>query len=71
MDQHESLQRGEELPLNISLAHYVTNAPASGVLIVDPKCCSISKSGEMRSGKLFTPVSGSNSHAAVSPWHDL
>ncbi|CAM9113936.1 unnamed protein product, partial [Ascophyllum nodosum] len=45
VDQHESLQRGEELPLNISLAHYVTNAPASGVLIVDPKCCSISKSG--------------------------
>lgn len=47
VDQHESLQRGEELPLNITLTHYVSNTPAApGVLIVDPASCAISKSGE-------------------------
>lgn len=51
VDQHESLQRGEELPLNITLAHYVSNATAApGVLVIEPSTCVISKSGRLGGG---------------------
>lgn len=54
VDQHESLQRGEELPLNITLSHYVSNAPAApGCLVVDPSSCVISKSGNVSVEDIF------------------
>lgn len=47
VDQHESLQRGEELPLEVTLTNYVSPTPVPpGVLMVDPSSSSINaKSG--------------------------
>lgn len=46
MDQHESLQRGEELPLKVTLSHYVSNTTAAaGVLMMDPISPKISSGG--------------------------
>ena len=47
VDQHESLQRGEELPLKVTLSHYVNNAAAGpGVLVMDPVAPKISNGGK-------------------------
>lgn len=46
VDQHESLQRGEELPLKVTLSHYVSNAAAApGVLVMEPVSPKISNGG--------------------------
>eukprot|EP00903_Cladosiphon_okamuranus_P007178 g6970.t1 len=43
VDQHESLQRGEELPLKVTLSHYVSNAAADPeVLVMEPVAPKIS-----------------------------
>ena len=47
VDQHESLQRGEELPLTVTLSHYVSNTPAApGILVMEPSTCVIDKLGQ-------------------------
>lgn len=58
VDQHESLQRGEELPLNVTLMNYVsTNPVPAGVLIIDPaNSCVISKSGESEKKLCYFPA---------------
>lgn len=57
VDQHESLQRGEELPLKVTLSHYVSNtAAAAGVLIMDPVAPKISNGGEYERGRMCVDV---------------
>lgn len=47
VDQHESLQRGEDLPLKVTLSHYVSaTAAAPGVLVMDPVAPKISNGGK-------------------------
>lgn len=50
VDQHESLQRGEDLPLKVTLSHYVSNAAAApGVLVMEPVAPKITNGGESAS----------------------
>lgn len=54
VDQHESLQRGEDLPLKVTLSHYVSAAAAApGVLVMEPSSPKISSGGKRCSRRLL------------------
>ena len=73
VDQHESLQRGEDLPLKVTLSHYVSNAAAEpGVLIMEPAAPKIPTGGERRVEPLeraepLCCVGGYTPHACGAP----